>query len=106
MNGEEESMAFDEETEHAICREQDVVRDFGEFSQAVPPVVEDWLRSAWCGSSGSLEPKHMRRGKKYKSTGSDFMDRLIPSGLVHKIDTLQQALGSRIIGQDEVPARS
>jgi hypothetical protein len=34
------------------------------------------------------------------------MDRLIPSGLVHKIDTLQQALGSRIIGQDEMPAEA
>jgi hypothetical protein len=34
------------------------------------------------------------------------MDRLIPGGLVHKIDMLKQALDSRIIGQDEVPAEA
>jgi hypothetical protein len=34
------------------------------------------------------------------------MDRLIPSGLVHKIDSYKRALGSRIIGQDEMPAEA
>jgi hypothetical protein len=50
MSDEEESMAFDELAEHAIYREQDLVRDFGEFAQDVPPLVDDWLRSAWRGS--------------------------------------------------------
>ena len=48
MSAEEESMAFDEDAEHAIYGEQDLVRDFGE---PVPPLVDDWLRSAWRGSS-------------------------------------------------------
>jgi hypothetical protein len=47
------SAAFDEDAEHAIYREQDLVRDFGE---PVPPLVEDWLRSAWRGSSRAPSP--------------------------------------------------
>jgi hypothetical protein len=41
MSVEEESMAFDEKAEHAIYKEQDLVRDFGESAQLVPPVVDD-----------------------------------------------------------------
>jgi hypothetical protein len=47
------SAAFDEDAEHAIYGEQDLVRDFGE---PVPPLVDDWLRSAWRGSSRAALP--------------------------------------------------
>jgi hypothetical protein len=50
MSAEEESMAFDEKAEHAIYKEQDLVRDFGESPELVPSLVDDWLRSAWRGS--------------------------------------------------------
>ena len=51
MSAEEESMAFDEKAEHAIYKEQDLVRDFGESPERVPSLVDDWLRSARRGSS-------------------------------------------------------
>jgi len=51
MSAEEESMAFDEKAEHVIYKEQDLVGDFGESPERVPSLVDDWLRSAWRGSS-------------------------------------------------------
>lgn len=56
MSGEEESMAFDVEREQAIYREQDLVRDFGESPEPLPALVDDWLRSAWRGSSRAPAP--------------------------------------------------
>ena len=60
MSAEEESMAFDVEREQAIYREQDLVRDFGESPEPAPPLVDDWLRSAWRGSSRAALPRAER----------------------------------------------
>jgi hypothetical protein len=49
------SAAFDEDAERAIYRE-DLVRDFGESPEPLPPLVDDWLRSAWRGSSRAPAP--------------------------------------------------
>ena len=65
MSAEEESTAFDEDAEHAIYREQDLVRDFG---KPVPPLVEDWLRSAWRGSSPAASPTAERPQQELEIT--------------------------------------
>ena len=56
MSAEEESMAFDKKAKHAIYKERDLVRDFGESLEPLPPLVDDWLRSAWRGSSRAPAP--------------------------------------------------